>query len=456
MKRLWMLALIVSAALQAAQDPRTLKPQQGPVPPAAPEARTALVIGNGAYRTSPLRNPVEDAKAMAEALQKCGFQVTLLEDATRMRMVEALRAFGQTIQGGGVGLFYFAGHGLQVKGRNYLVPVDADLASEDEVPYSTLDADAVLAKMETARNRLNLLILDACRNNPFGSSARGFSQGLAQMDAPAGSYIAFATAPGRTAADGSGSHGLYTQYLLAQMAQPGLKLEDVFKRVRAGVMRDSREQQVPWESSSITGDFYFVPGSGPAQAISVPALPVVSAPVGSSASTEPRETKRDGRFIAYDNWTGLDTSTNLMWAARDNGLNIDWPKAKAYCASYRRGGYADWRLPTQDELAGLYDANHARLAGCGSDVTIGVATECIELTCIWLWSSTEKPKSFFGYDVGGFGFGAGQGAWLHPKYGDGCRVLPVRDNRSLTADQPMSSRTDQAPAQTTVPKKPLY
>jgi TPR repeat protein len=249
--------------------------------PAAPEARTALVIGNGAYRTSPLKNPVQDAKAMAEALQKCGFRVTLLEDATRMRMVEALRAFGQTIQGGGVGLFYFAGHGLQVKGKNYLVPVDSDLASEDEVAYSTLDADAVLAKMETARNRLNILILDACRNNPFGSNARGFSQGLAQMDAPAGSYIAFATAPGRTAADGVGSHGLYTQYLLAQMAQPGLKVEDVFKRVRAGVMRDSKEQQVPWESSSITGDFYFVPGAASlanSAAVASPAAPVPVVP----------------------------------------------------------------------------------------------------------------------------------------------------------------------------------
>ena len=246
-----------------AQDPRTLRPQQAAVQPGAPEARTALVIGNGAYRMSPLKNPVQDAKAMAETLQKCGFRVTLLEDATRMRMVEALRMFGQTIQGGGVGLFYFAGHGLQVKGKNYLVPVDSDLASEDEVAYSTLDADAVLAKMETARNRLNILILDACRNNPFGSNARGFSQGLAQMDAPAGSYIAFATAPGRTAADGSGSHGLYTQYLLAQMAQPGLRLEDVFKHVRAGVMRDSKAQQVPWESSSITGDFYFMPTGTP-------------------------------------------------------------------------------------------------------------------------------------------------------------------------------------------------
>jgi len=277
MKRLWMTVAISACAWGlAAQDPnRTLRPQQGIGQAEAVEARTALIIGNGAYPTAPLKNPVRDARAMAEALSKCGFRVTLLEDATRARMVAALRDFGQAIQGGGVGLLYYAGHGMQVKGRNYLVPVDADLASEDEVPYNTLDADAVLAKMESARNRLNILILDACRNNPFARSFRSSAQGLAQMDAPAGSYIAFATAPGRTAADGTGSHGLYTQHLLDQLARPGIKVEDVFKRVRASVMRDSQAQQVPWESSSITGDFYFMPGTAPA------AIP----PVGSAGSS---------------------------------------------------------------------------------------------------------------------------------------------------------------------------
>jgi len=266
MKRLWMTVVITASALGlAAQEPgRTLRPQQAAGQVAVGEARTALVIGNASYPSAPLKNPVQDAKAMAEALRRCGFQVTLLENAARTRMVQALRDFGQTIQGGGVGLLYYAGHGMQVKGKNYLVPVDADLASEDEVPYNTLDADAVLAKMESARNRLNILILDACRNNPFARSFRSSAQGLAQMDAPAGSYIAFATSPGRTAADGAGSHGLYTQHLLDQLARPGIKVEDVFKRVRTGVMRDSQQQQVPWESSSITGDFYFVAGVGSA------------------------------------------------------------------------------------------------------------------------------------------------------------------------------------------------
>ena len=253
------------------QDNRALRPQQDRITSMPAEPRVALVIGNGAYRSAPLRNPVQDAQGMAGALRTCGFQVTLLEDASRARMFAALREFGLAIQGGGVGLFYFAGHGMQVKGKNYLVPVDSDLASEDEVAYSTLDAEAVLAKMESARNRLNILILDACRNNPFGRSFRSSTQGLAQMDAPAGSYIAFATAPGHTAADGTGTHGLYTQYLLEHLKKPGLKVEDVFKRVRADVMKDSRSDQVPWESSSITGDFYFVPDA-PAVSEAPPAI----------------------------------------------------------------------------------------------------------------------------------------------------------------------------------------
>lgn len=224
-----------------------------------PEPRIALVIGNGAYREAPLANPVNDARAIGAALRRCGFGVTVLENATREQMGTALRDFGHRIAGGGVGLFYFAGHGMQVKGRNYLVPVNADVASEDEVAYNALDAEAVLAKMESAKNRLNIVILDACRNNPFGRSFRSGTAGLAQMDAPAGSYIAFATAPGKTASDGKEGNGLYTAHLLQALAMPGLKVEDTFKRVRAAVLQGSAGQQVPWESSSITGDFYFLP-----------------------------------------------------------------------------------------------------------------------------------------------------------------------------------------------------
>lgn len=263
--------LLGSGAWAQAPESRGLALKPGPGYPAQ-ERRVALVIGNGAYPEGPLKNPVNDARAVAQALERCGFEVTRLENAPRDRMGQALRQFGDALLGGGVGLFYFAGHGMQVKGRNYLIPVGAGAVSEDEVAYNALDADAVLAKMETAGNRLNILILDACRNNPFVRGSRSGAAGLAQMDAPAGSYVAFATGPGRTAADGSDGNGLYTRHLLANLDTPGLKLEDVFKRVRNGVMDESGNAQVPWESSSLRGDFYFVPGGPPAAGAQPPAV----------------------------------------------------------------------------------------------------------------------------------------------------------------------------------------
>ncbi len=259
------------------------------------ERRLALVIGNGAYASAPLRNPVNDARAVAEHLRLCHFDVVSLENATRAQMREAVRAFGARIAKGGVGLFYFAGHGMQVKGRNYLVPVDADIAQEDEVAGEALEVDAVLAKMETARNRLNIMILDACRNNPFGRSFRSTLQGLAQVDAPTGTFVAFATSPGRSAADGNGDHGLYTQALLHQFLVPGLKLEEVFKRTRAEVLAASDQQQTPWENSSIVGDFYFLPGNAQVE------MPPMPAPVSGSVITAvkraPAPTPEEARLL---------------------------------------------------------------------------------------------------------------------------------------------------------------
>ena len=225
---------------------RTPRPQQAAaIQPVASAKRIALVIGNGAYKDSPLKNPVNDARGIASALQRCGFQVTKLENAGREALFLALRNFGTALQQGGIGLFYFAGHGMQVKGKNYLIPVGANIATEDEVSSQALEVDLVLSKMENAKNKLNILVLDACRNNPFGRSFRSGEGGLAQMDAPAGTYIAFATAPGKTASDGSGQNGLYTHHLLQTLKQPGLKVEEVFKRVRVGVKQDSKDQQVP-------------------------------------------------------------------------------------------------------------------------------------------------------------------------------------------------------------------
>ena len=229
-------------------------------PSAAPasERRTALVIGNSDYELiSPLRNPVNDARAMARVLSDLGFEVIAKENLNRYEMRKVIRDFGRILGQGGVGLFYYAGHGVEVDGVNYLVPLEAPIKFEDDVEIEALDVNMVLGKMASAANRLNIVILDACRNNPFARSFRSTARGLAQIDAPSGTLIAYAARPGGVALDGDGENGLYTGALLDAMQVPGLRIEDVFKRVRVAVQDKSGAQQVPWESSSLTGDFYF-------------------------------------------------------------------------------------------------------------------------------------------------------------------------------------------------------
>ncbi len=224
--------------------------------------RFALVIGNSDYLIGPLKNPVNDAYAMALMLERLGFDVLVrLNIETKDDMKKVIREFGAKLKLGGTGLFYFAGHGIQVKGFNYLIPVRAQIYSEEEVEYEGVDVGFVLAQMESAQNQMNIVILDACRNNPYARSYRSTTSGLASINAPTGSLIAYATAPGSTAMDGIGKNGLYTSVLLKQITQKGLKIEEVFKKVRAEVLAGSGGKQVPWESSSLIGDFYFIPPS---------------------------------------------------------------------------------------------------------------------------------------------------------------------------------------------------
>jgi len=221
------------------------------------EPRHALVVGNANYATAPLINSANDAAAVAKVLERAGFTVDLKLNASQKQLQDAVTAFGDRLKNGGAGLFYFAGHGVQIKGRNFMMPVGTDIKREDEVPYKAVDVQQVLDKMETAKNRINVVILDACRDNPFARSTRSGGGGLSQVDAPIGSLVAFATSPGSVASDGRGSNGLYTQHLLANMERPGLPIEEIFKRVRLGVRLDSNGGQVPWESTSLEGDFYF-------------------------------------------------------------------------------------------------------------------------------------------------------------------------------------------------------
>lgn len=233
--------------------------------PAYAEPRLALVIGNAKYgqEMGRLPNPANDAALMAETLQKIGFQVTRLLDADQRQMKRAMSDFSAALNQAGpdaVGFFFYAGHGIQVAGENYLIPVDAMITQEADVELEAVSAKRVLSQMELAGNRINIIVLDACRNNPMARSMRSASRGLARMDAPRGSFIAYSTAPGEVAADGEGRNSPYTQALSKAMLQPGLAIEETFRNARVDVLQATQDKQVPWESSSLTGAFYFQPG----------------------------------------------------------------------------------------------------------------------------------------------------------------------------------------------------
>jgi uncharacterized caspase-like protein/Flp pilus assembly protein TadD len=225
------------------------------------QKRLALVIGNSQYtHGGALPNPVNDARAMATSLQSLGFEVLKYENVSQAQMKQAINAFGLKLKGYEVGLFYYAGHGIQNKGMNYMIPVEADLQAEEQVEYDCVAADRVLAYMEAAQTKMNMIVMDACRNNPFERSwhrsANG--NGLAMMNAPSGTLIAYATSPGKVASDGESSNGLYTSALLKHMKDPGLNIEQVFKRVRTEVTEKSSGAQVPWETTSLTGDDFYL------------------------------------------------------------------------------------------------------------------------------------------------------------------------------------------------------
>ncbi|MEN6622896.1 MAG: caspase family protein [Smithella sp.] len=225
------------------------------------EKRIALVIGNSSYSSGPLKNPVNDATDMASALQKFGFKVYLKKNANLETMEEAIENFGNQLKKGGVGLFYYAGHGVQVNGANYLIPTGVKINKESDVRYKAVDAGRILDEMANANNGLNIVILDACRDNPFAKSFRSASRGLAIVtNAPTGTFISYSTAAGQVARDGSGRNSPYTTALLKFMQEPGIPISKVFMKVRQKLRKDTG--QVPWELSSLEGDFYFVHGSG--------------------------------------------------------------------------------------------------------------------------------------------------------------------------------------------------
>jgi len=221
------------------------------------ENRVALVMGNSAYKTAPLKNPTNDAKDMAAKLKGMGFTVVERSNLTSKQIGSTLREFRSKLSPGSVALVYYAGHGLQIKGENYFPTVDAEIAGEEDVPNQSIAMRQIMDVLEDAKTRLNLVFLDACRNNPYQRSFRSSSDGLSKVNAPSGTLISFATRPGSVAADGTGRNGLYTGALLASMDVQGLQIELALKRVVSSVKGASRGQQEPWMEGSIEGEFCF-------------------------------------------------------------------------------------------------------------------------------------------------------------------------------------------------------
>jgi uncharacterized caspase-like protein len=243
-------------------------------PIATAEQRIALVIGNGAYTNQPLSNPPNDAALIAETLRGVGFEVDEVINADGRSIKRAVHSFSKALSQAGedaVGFVYYAGHGIQADGENYMIPVDAKIEDAIDVRFEGFPASTLLSALNNAGNRLNIVVMDACRNNPYKAATRSGGTGLARMDAPAGTLIAYSTAPGKVAADGRGRNSPYTRALARSIQTPGARVEDVFKTVRVAVMERTNDAQVPWESSSLTGDFFFLQDKpAPAAAAAAP------------------------------------------------------------------------------------------------------------------------------------------------------------------------------------------
>ncbi len=298
---------------------------------ASAEPRVALVIGNSAYQGDlpALPNPANDAKLMAKTLKSIGFDVVEAEDASQDQMKKAIAEFSDKLAAAGkegTGLFFYAGHGLQVAGENYLIPIDAKIKSERDVDLVSVSAGTVMKQMEFAESAVNIIILDACRNNPLGGDARSLSRGLAKIEtAPRGSFIAYSTAPGSTAADGDGANSPYTTALAETITEPGLSIADVFQEVRTKVLASTGNEQTPWDSSSLTGRFYFKPPD-PTQTASVTPPPAAAPSGGSSAADEALKTEKTYWDSVKD--SGDADSINLYLAKYPNGYFVDLANAK--------------------------------------------------------------------------------------------------------------------------------
>jgi hypothetical protein len=354
--------------------------------------RVALVIGNGAYSDAPLRNPVNDARLMGTILQKADFSVTILENARKNEMVNAIRNFGRSLKNSDAALFYFSGHGSQYKGLNWLMPIGAKVQLESDIEFEGLNAERVLAEMEGGLSkRVNIVIFDACRTNRTFRSFRSYNRGFTFPKVqPEGSIVAFSTAPGTVAYDGDGRYSPYVTELSKHMLTPDLKIEDLFKRVRIGVKnRTSRKPspQIPWENSALMGDFYFVSSGGeqtPQTSYSkinadvqmwkmiessqnstefeyfLESFPnsqfVPLARIKLKRLKEPKKTEQIAEKKEQDDWIE-DPSTGLKWENVSFGKKMTYKKSSEYCKSLNGlAGWNGWWTPSPSQVQSLWES----------------------------------------------------------------------------------------------------
>jgi carboxyl-terminal processing protease len=305
---------------------------------AVAEPRVALVIGNSHYgpEIGTLPNPVNDAGLMARALQQTGFQVVQVTDADQKKMKRAIAEFGDKLASAGptaTGLFFYAGHGVQVQGINYLVPIGADISKEADVDIEAVAADKVMDQMNFAGSRVNIIVLDACRNNPLTRSFRSVTRGLAPMNASQGAFVAYSTAPGSVANDGSGTDSPYSKALASIIVQPGMGIEDAFRTVRTQVMDATGGKQVPWDSSSLTAPFYFKPASA-----QVTTAPPPAAAARSTTQPAAAQFTTAGSVAAPAPSAGNAELENTFWNSINNSKQAS--DFQAYLAQFPNGTFA--------------------------------------------------------------------------------------------------------------------
>jgi TPR repeat protein len=334
------------------------------------ERRVALVVGNASYQhVEQLANPGNDAKLIADTLKKSGF--TLVGGGAQLNLDKAsfdrlVQEFGKQIQGADVALFYYAGHGMQVENSNWLVPIDANPTRQQDLDFQMINAELVLKQMDGASTRLNILILDACRNNPFANmGTRGMASGLAQMKAPDGTLISFATQPGNVAADGSGTDGPFATALSDAISKPGLDIFHLFNQVGLSVKHATQGSQEPWLSSSpIDGEFYFARAETAVDDAAVPELdapqvaatkPAAATPVPAQAPSQPpAQAEQATRDLAEKGQAGAQIDLGLNYAKgtgvpKDYATALQWfqraadqgdPHAEFYVGLMHERGYS--------------------------------------------------------------------------------------------------------------------